>query len=365
MYYNQFEIEKKFLCMNCKKRYDIPKFLPCGENICLSCLNRLVSQAADLNFLSNVKNVKHFPCPFCQQLHMRPSEDFQTNRALLEILNIQPAKVVSATPSSGVPSVSLLSQAASFEMEQMLNKLKIVVADLKGIINNSEKGHKDYCNSIRSKISQNTAKIINEVNNISANMISQIDNYENNLLYYTIDASKNQKFSIKEILDETDNQLNSWYKFLSANKKALIDEKLIRTKMMNVKELEEKLVNKSDLIKNFFGLKEQLIFDDTNVKLLQSNIDFKSLLGAISFKPSQFTEVDVNNNQNQDQNTVENAVDDGKCKVIDYSSVLSDNLRIYKDLFLCLFKDNESVEYEYMLGVNQLCEKQIAKQQKV
>jgi hypothetical protein len=360
MYPNQRDIEKKLFCQNCNKRFDVPKFLPCGETICLNCLNFLTMSNSlffnenQMNGNSFKKNT-NFNCPFCMQIHIRPQEDFPTNRLLLDMLNIQPTKVV--IPSSSPTLSDITSHLnASIEMETLLNQLKVMVNDLKSNITTSEKKLKDNCATIRNKIAQNTTNIINEINSMNIIMLNEVDKYESNLLSCVIDPVKKDNFNIKDLLNQADDQLNKWYNLLSINKKTHINENTIRKEIQTVKKLEETLLNKNDIIRNFFALKEHLVFDDTNVKLVQSNVDLKSLIGTLSFKQPQLSEIDCNNNIN---NTSVKAADMENCKVIDYSKIISEkDLKTCKEILVSLFKETNTDQEKYIIGINHNTERQ-------
>ena len=362
MFSSQNETEIKLICMNCTKRYDIPKVLPCGDTICQSCLNnlctkqRIVSLDGHQNENLSIK-IDRFFCPFCKSIHKRPQGDFQTNRALLEILKIQPAKIVIQASSSSSLSSSPTDHhhLMSIEMHNLLDQIKPVVNELKQSITTSEKKFKENLNTIRNKIGENALNIINEVNLVKKQMLNEVDKYEDNLLSIGIDPSKaDNQFNIKDLLDDTDAQLNDWYLLLKVDKKTHIDESALLKQMQDAKKLKEKLLIKPDLVQNFFQLKEHLVFNDSNVKLMQNNIDFKSLIGNLSLKAAQ-TPISVtdgnNNNLTVQLNENEN------CNVIDYSKVITDNLNPHNDIFISLFNNGDT--FEYVLGINQ---KHVSKQ---
>jgi hypothetical protein len=254
---------------------------------------------------------------------------------------------------------------ASDEMESLLMHLKMEVSELKLNITSSESKLRENSNLIRDKINQNTAAIIETLNLQRIQMLNEVDKYDNNLLTCTSDHSKTEnQFSIKELLDQTDNQLNEWYKLININKKTLIKESTIRKEIQVVKLLEERLLAKKDLILNFFALKEHIVFDDSNVKLIQANMDFKPLIGTLSFKPAQalLSEIDTNNksinlNDKCTPPLTSSAVDEN-FKSIDYSKLITDSLKPYNDVFVALFETEDLENQEFVLAVNQKSERQ-------
>ena len=366
----QSSVEKRIICMNCGNCFDLPKFLPCGETICKTCLDCLCFKSSILGhddpiiestFCKTISN--NFYCPFCHQIHIRPQEDFQTNRAILNLMSIQTAKPIENLLSSNSDSLlDLQTQShlnVSFEMEQLLNRLKAVVNDLKKGITNSELKLKENSMLIREKINQNTASIIDELNSIRMQMLNEVDKYDNNLLFCSIDIDKEEKqFKIKELLDQTDKHLNKLHNDLK-NKKMYTKESIHE----EIKILEKELLTKADIIRNFFSLKDHLVFDDTNIKLIQANTDLKSLIGTISFKPflPQVNEVDSNNNSSNCSNSniaLTPTEDDENFNSIDYSKVITDSLKLHGDVFVSLFEAEDYDNQEFVLGMNQKSEKQ-------
>ncbi len=81
MYFEINQVNDTLLCQQCKGRLDIPKILPCGETICLSCETYIQI------------NDNMFDCFVCEQKHDMPKNGFLISKAILKMLKIEPTKV--------------------------------------------------------------------------------------------------------------------------------------------------------------------------------------------------------------------------------------------------------------------------------
>ncbi len=81
MYFEINQVNDTLLCQQCKGRLDIPKILPCGETIYLSCETYIQI------------NDNMFDCFVCEQKHDMPKNGFLISKAILKMLKIEPTKV--------------------------------------------------------------------------------------------------------------------------------------------------------------------------------------------------------------------------------------------------------------------------------
>ena len=253
----------------------------------------------------------------------------------------------------------------SDEMETLLKQLKAEVNELKGNLTSSELKLRENSNLIREKIDQNTSMIIETLNHHRMQMLNEVDKYENNLLCCNIDSTKTEnQFSIKDLLDQTDNQLNEWYKFLQINRKVISKDNKISKEIQVVKLFGDTLFAKKDFIRNFFALKEHLVFDDSNTKLMQANVDFKPFIGTLSFKPVKIPSVDIETNKNSvnlnDTILLTPTPVDETFKTIDYSKLITENskLMMLNDVFVAFFEIEDLENQEFVLAINLKSERQ-------
>ena len=75
------EISNILKCSKCKERLYEPTTLPCGETVCLPCLNSIHV------------NYKKFKCIVCNDEHAMPDFGLPVNKKVQAILSIQPKEV--------------------------------------------------------------------------------------------------------------------------------------------------------------------------------------------------------------------------------------------------------------------------------
>ena len=107
MFYEEDEINELLKCSICKIRFtDTIKNLPCGNAICMDCMN-------ELNFKLSVDG--HFECKCCQERHKMPKNGLQNNMPLMKLLKKQPKEI---SRSEKVDSLNeLITQIASANKE--------------------------------------------------------------------------------------------------------------------------------------------------------------------------------------------------------------------------------------------------------
>lgn len=81
MFYEVDKIESNLVCPKCQSKYKSPRILPCGKNLCQSCVDELAG------------GEKRLKCPFCRKTHHIPDEGFILNEFIIKCLEIKPQKV--------------------------------------------------------------------------------------------------------------------------------------------------------------------------------------------------------------------------------------------------------------------------------
>ncbi len=74
MYFETNQVTDVLLCQICECRLDLPKILPCGENICSLCEKNIQV------------NDQMFDCLVCKEKHKMPENGLIINKPLLKIL---------------------------------------------------------------------------------------------------------------------------------------------------------------------------------------------------------------------------------------------------------------------------------------
>jgi len=155
MYFEKDLIESKFMCPSCKKKFEEPLLLPCGESICKNCINAII----DSNELK---------CPFCANVHEKPEKGFPIQKLLLEIIKIKPIRIYRG---------GLYNQA-----EKLLADIETYTKDFIFVISNLDFKISNYCSEIREQIRikhVNPGNVDDEIWEESTNiMLRQVDQVE-------------------------------------------------------------------------------------------------------------------------------------------------------------------------------------------
>ena len=91
MFYEVDQIEKILNCRKCNNGYDVPKILPCGENVCQTCLNQVIESFRSWDI---TQSHLQFSCPICECKHDIPEFGaFRTDLTIQRILQEKPREV--------------------------------------------------------------------------------------------------------------------------------------------------------------------------------------------------------------------------------------------------------------------------------
>jgi hypothetical protein len=159
MFFDTNKVNNALLCKQCEGRLDIPKIIPCGETICSFC---------ETSIQVNENNT--FDCLVCKDKHEMPKNGFLISKALSEILSIKLTKV------SRGKSFDLLKRS----LDNMLKKRNYIELG----IENSTDFVKEYCIELRNDAQLATEDVIQQINDINAETINEIDEYEKELIEF-------------------------------------------------------------------------------------------------------------------------------------------------------------------------------------
>jgi hypothetical protein len=243
MYFEINQVNDTLLCQQCKGRLEIPKILPCGETICLSCETYIQI------------NENMFDCLVCKQKHDVPN-GFLISKAILKMLKIEPTKV---------------SRGEVFDkLEKSLENIQNKCNYIHRFIDNRNDLVKKKCMNLRSDVQLKTEQVIFQINEISTKIIVEIDKYEQEMSNFNSFNTQSLK-----VFNQLAKDLESFYdlntKYLKRN---IIDDKIMNksneeaTSLIAKAELE--IDNLIDVILNGTSFK----FDKSNEKIN------KSILGS-------------------------------------------------------------------------------------
>ena len=263
MFYDTNKINNVLLCKQCEGRLDIPKILPCGENICSFCEKSI-----------QVNN-QMFDCLVCKGKHKMPENGFIISKSLTEILLMELTKV-----SRGEAYDSL--KKMSNEIQKKLNLLKLGISNGTDFV-------KEHCIDLRSDVQLKTEEIIQQVNDISSKIIEEIDEYEQEL----IELNNSKSLDVfNDIVKELESFYNLSTEYLNKNE---VDDKLVKksnedaTKLVKKAELE--IENLKNIIFNGNILKFERNNEKINKNVLGVAIGEKIIESFILFEKYQIKEL--------------------------------------------------------------------------
>ena len=156
MYFETNQVTDVLLCQICECRLDIPKILPCGENICSLCETSIQV------------NDQIFDCLVCKEKHKMPENGLIINKSLLKMLSAKLTRV-----SRGKAFDSLLQSLDDIQNKRCLIKLGIENSD--DLIN-------EYCVDLRSNVQLTVEEVILQIYDIGTKIIEEIGEYEKELI---------------------------------------------------------------------------------------------------------------------------------------------------------------------------------------
>jgi hypothetical protein len=151
MYFDSNQIKSKLICKKYEGRLDEPRLLPCGKNTCSYCI-------AYIKVLN-----KEFQCLTCDKVHEMPKNGLPINEVLIEILSFQPVQV-----SRGKALDSL---------QELLNEIQ-------------------NTKNLRNQIQLITEESLLQINDLSENMLNELDEYEQKLLLTTGSESNRSNLNL-------------------------------------------------------------------------------------------------------------------------------------------------------------------------
>jgi hypothetical protein len=184
-------------CQYCQERYDEPKILPCGNTICIRCVN---AHLLDKEHMSS-----EFNCFMCSELHDFPKNKlFPTNQALYKLL--QQEQQEQQHHHQTIP----LTKDTRKSLEKLRIQLKQAhkQRDLfEEYMHRGDQHIRAHCQLIKQSIEQAVASAIDIVNKTRADLIVQLDKYERDTCVFY--AANRHKPAEKE--EENNNNFKQIY----------------------------------------------------------------------------------------------------------------------------------------------------------
>ena len=196
-------LENLIKCLYCGKIYDIPKLLPCGNNICKSCMIKC----------------PFVECKYCKLNHDLKNNNLETNVALVELIKIYKANEKSVmhqendNPStSRKMSIHDMNDGENSLNEKLNHYLKMVDHKVK-LFNHSYFETKQFIESknknVSEKIMETTNDLIKNVKTIEGNLLKDVENRNEEIL-----TDLKHKHHDNEIVKRLKKEINDEYQII-------------------------------------------------------------------------------------------------------------------------------------------------------
>ncbi len=244
MYFDEDKINNLLNCKHCQSRLDEPRVLPCGEFCCSIC------------FFTYIKVINNeFECLVCKNKHEMPKSGLSISKPLLDMLSLKPNKI---------------SRGSAFDSLQVyLIDLKNIKDQLELMIVSSNDHVKEHCLDLRADVQLVTEKAIEKINDFNAEIIQEIDDFENGYIQYN-----NRNKPTLKLFNQRVEELDI---FCNENSKYLKNFEINDDEAMKLNLAAAGLKKKAEL--DLVILKGE-IFGGNVLKFYRNNDLNKSILGA-------------------------------------------------------------------------------------
>lgn len=263
MFYDKDNVDTHLKCENCKKRYDLPKVLTCGEVICEACLNNL----------KNVCDANQIKCPYCNDVHTIPKNGFPMQKVILSLLKIQPLKKF-----RGILIEELHDTTG--ELTQRLNKL--IALNESSNVKIKHRG-----DEIRKIIDYASNKKRNELKSLETKFHERLDLFEK-------EAIEQMNFLIKNFINENQEKFKRWNDL--AQNDNFDNEKNLLEAIHSISDLIKEIDLQEESLKKLVLKLEDIYFSVSTEDLIGS------MIGELKIKNNIDNVKDENEQENQNKN---------------------------------------------------------------
>ena len=243
MFYEKEEISELLICAKCKLTFNEPCALPCGENICKTCIDGLFDPKTN-----------GIVCHFCSEFHAVPKDGLPASMIILKLLTKKSSEVYRNKTVESLKSY--------------LNEINSATENLVQIINRSEFSIKEYCDFVRHDVQLVTDSAYEYIDKFREKFMSEIEVYERNCLSNSDKLFREKQFSPEFVTREMNEFIEEQIKYL---RKFLIDDTKVEQALDKAKLLKKQLDVKSMQVKSQLFNGKKLVFEE-NTAVLESNI---------------------------------------------------------------------------------------------
>lgn len=143
-------------CPVCKKKYEMPRILPCGNVVCTTCIAEVIKPV----------NNFQFKCLLCTEVHDNPANEFPICKQFQSLLQ----------------SNQNCQNTASVALQKQLKDVKKRIRNLNEVMSSGVDRVISHCSKVRNDVKHSTKMAISYIKDLNEIMLNQIDQYEQDCL---------------------------------------------------------------------------------------------------------------------------------------------------------------------------------------
>jgi hypothetical protein len=205
MFFQETQINDLTKCQKCQETFNDPRLLPCGETICLSCVQPTMTT-------SNEDNKQWLAeCPFCSKKHfvLENEDNFPPNRMAARLIKKKPQPVIRSKDEE--------------TLRERLTKIEELISQFEQGPEYRVENIAEYCQSLRNQVDKRVEELKHEIDLEGQRYRERIDAFEADCVNYYREQMKNEdvRNKLNGIVEEARSMHSSRMEFLS---QAKIDE---------------------------------------------------------------------------------------------------------------------------------------------
>jgi len=258
LFYDKEEIDKELKCPSCLQKLVSPRLLPCGDLICLRCIQ-----------FTKIQNSNLYKCPACLEIHTFQAENLPKIKMLEKLLNKDANEVY-----------------RNRDVEKLKEKLANLNAKTEKLENHFAHPHetiKEHCKNLLDQIDLATEKAHQLINEFHDSFYNQVKTYEKECLDHFDNLKRNKDTILTQDLKSIETVLCEARVFFQQKvdyfRRFKIDDDEINRSLLDYDELISK-------VKDHLGLLKSHFFKTNRMKFVENTIEVKcDLIGKLEMYP--------------------------------------------------------------------------------
>jgi hypothetical protein len=270
MFFQEDDINELLNCQQCKKRFQDPRVLPCGESICSNCLVELIEQQPG-NLKSKLK------CCYCTKEHVVPEEGFLISKHLEKLLAKEPNEIYRGEMVE--------------DFKKLLKSIQIEIKNLDDVMNDGIEKIKERCSLLKHQIQMKAESLVDQISKLSDKMQQEIDKYEVECIE-SFEKSVETKERIKKKVDEGKSFYERSNKYLAQFR---INEQEVKRLMEMSKQTLNYCEMERDYLRDIMFTEKYFEFEENENPIISSSIGWirqkASFLDSVILSEKQGTDL--------------------------------------------------------------------------